>query len=770
VLKDANRAHGWRALVLVVCAIGCAAGWTRAAAAPAPSSAGTVTALLRATAQGDDMNKIQHVVFIVQENRSFDEYFGMYPGADGIPVDGSGKPTVCVPDPARSTCQRPYHDPSDVNVGGPHGLDASIADVDGGAMDGFIAQFESACKDQSGSTDDASPLTPPCGTPDVMGYKTRADIPNYWAYADNYVLQDHLFEPLGSSSEPAHLALVSGWSARCFTAGDPTSCRNEPQYVSNTPDGDPADFAWTDITYLLNRANVSWGYYVFKGNEPDCSNPDAINCVPAPQDAQTRSEWNPLPGFDTVRDAGQVHKVQTVSNFVGAARAGTLPAVSWVIPTHSVSEHPPTLVSAGEDYVTYMINQVMQGPNWDSTAIFLTWDDWGGFYDHLAPPVVDGNGFGIRLPALVISPYAKRGFIDHQTLSFDAYLRFVEDRFLGGQRLDPATDGRPDNRPNVRENAPQLGNLLKDFDFAQEPRPPLELPTAPAAQLATPLVVPKATAATGKPRPPVPLVGAAPFATSFDGSLSAGVAGIGKWILDFGDGTSASGFGTPPASLPHTYETPGTYQAVLSVHGTAGGIDKATQPITATAPVPHRPTWLTGTPIVGYTPATIDFDGSRSARGKWTITWGDGTRDVTGVDIPPAHLQHEYGAAGNYTATLTIVGPNGATTQASARTTVVDPTLPLSRTNAPAFVTATAARFHGHVGPNADAAVARFRWGTDPANLDRKTPARQMTREDDLSVDVTGLLPSTTYYYETVATNALGRSFGEIVSFTTPAS
>jgi hypothetical protein len=121
----------------------------------------------------------------------------------------------------------------------------------------------------------------------------------------------------------------------------------------------------------------------------------------------------------------------------------------------------------------------MQGPDWNSTAIFLAWDDWGGFYDHVVPPRVDINGYGLRVPGIVISPYAKRGYIDHQTLSFDAYVKFIEDDFLSGQRIDPQTDGRPDPRPDVRENMPQLGNLLADFDFSQQPRPPLILPANP---------------------------------------------------------------------------------------------------------------------------------------------------------------------------------------------------------------------------------------------------------------------------------------------------
>ena len=131
----------------------------------------------------------------------------------------------------------------------------------------------------------------------------------------------------------------------------------------------------------------------------------------------------------------------------------------------------------------------MRGPAWKSTAIFVTWDDWGGFYDHVVPPHVDQNGYGLRVPGLVISPYARKGYIDHQILSFDAYLKFIEDDFLGGQRLDPRTDGRPDPRPDVRENAKILGNLARDFDFSHKPRPPLRLPAWPKTDLIEPYQV-----------------------------------------------------------------------------------------------------------------------------------------------------------------------------------------------------------------------------------------------------------------------------------------
>ena len=228
---------------------------------------------------------------------------------------------------------------------------------------------------------------------------------------------------------------------------------------------------------------MSWGYYVVTGTEPDCENDAAVTCAPVKQSASTPGIWNPLPFFDTVKADHQLGNIQTVSNFYRAAAAGTLPAVSWVVPSGEVSEHPPAPVSYGQTYVTSLINAVMRSPDWDSTAIFLAWDDWGGFYDHVQPPRVDENGYGLRVPGIVVSPYAKQGYVDHQTLSFDAYDKFIEDDFLGGQRLDPATDGRPDPRPDVREDAKVLGNLIEDFDFSQSPRPPVVLPVHPTTTL-----------------------------------------------------------------------------------------------------------------------------------------------------------------------------------------------------------------------------------------------------------------------------------------------
>jgi phospholipase C len=440
------------------------------------------------------IHKIKHVVIIMQENRSFDSYFGTFPGADGLPMNNH-RPTVCVPDPQKRRCVRPYVDHADVNGGGPHSHRAARMDVHGGRMNGFVAAAESGRRGCLDVTDPACTLT---ATPDVMGYHTRSDIPNYWRYAKDFVLQDHMFEANSSWSLPAHLFLVSEWSAYCTVPGRPSSCRNAlttrraerppdyPPYYGGATTPTP-DYPWTDITYLLHRHHITWGYYVVSGAEPDCENPAQLSCTPVAQNSTTYGIWNPLPWFDTVRHDNQLGDVQAVDRFYSAARKGHLPAVSWVIPSGQVSEHPPAPVSAGQSYVTSLVNAVMRSPDWRSTAIFVTWDDWGGFYDHVRPPVVDRNGYGLRVPGIVISPYAKRGYIDHQSLSFDAYNKFIEDDFLGGQRLNPRTDGRPDPRPDIREDSPLLGNLVSAFDFRQRPRRPVLLAVHPRTTLTGPL-------------------------------------------------------------------------------------------------------------------------------------------------------------------------------------------------------------------------------------------------------------------------------------------
>lgn len=170
-----------------------------------------------ATAQ----TKIKHIVVIMQENRSFDHYFGTFPGANGIPMQ-NGVPTVCVNDPATKQCVKPYHDPNDINYGAAHGAPAAMAAIHNGKMNGFLLVLRGSPRGC------ADPYDPLCvngsGIPDVMGWHDAREIPNYWAYAKNFVLQDHMFEPVASWSLPDHLYMVSAWSARCSNSLNPLSC------------------------------------------------------------------------------------------------------------------------------------------------------------------------------------------------------------------------------------------------------------------------------------------------------------------------------------------------------------------------------------------------------------------------------------------------------------------------------------------------------------------------------------------------------------------
>jgi phospholipase C len=428
------------------------------------------------------IHKIQHVIVLMQENRSFDSYFGTYPGADGIPMK-NGHPQVCSHDPATHRCVYPYHDRSQRDYGGPHAASNAKADIAQGHMNGFVAQAEKGsrkfCK--------RDPFSPLCSRPNlattVMGYHTDSEIPNYWKYARNFVLQDHMFEPNYGWSLPAHLFMVSGWSAGCPDPYNAMTCHNDLKHPDHDFLATPQvpDFGWTDITYLLHKHHVSWRYYVANGTKPDCDD-DQMFCTRRTNGLQNHTTpeiWNPLPDFVTVHQDHQINDIQASSNFFTAAKQGRLPAVTFIVPNGTHSEHPPALISKGQAWVTRVVNAVMQSPDWNSSAIFVSWDDWGGFYDHVVPPTVDHSGYGIRVPGLVISPYARSGYVDHHVLSFDAYLKFIEDDFLHKARLNPQTDGRPDPRPDVRENATILGNLKNDFDFSQKPRAPLLLSSHP---------------------------------------------------------------------------------------------------------------------------------------------------------------------------------------------------------------------------------------------------------------------------------------------------
>jgi phospholipase C len=662
-------------------------GTARVVVSPAAPVASMAVAP-KSTLQG--IQKIQHVVIIMQENRSFDSYFGTFPGADGIPMS-KGVPTVCVPDPRSGQCVKPYHDTSVINNGGGHDVNNALADIDGGKMDGFIARAEQGVPVTCSGG--AKTCPPAAGSTDVMGYHTSAEIPNYWDYASHFLLNDHMFESNLGWSLPSHLGLVSLWSATCTSASNPESCTSSAGAVGvqgaiqADQDGDPttlgvdgsggANYPWTDLTWLLHRGGVSWQYFVGTGGNPDCET-DAAYCEASQLSPVLTGPWNPLPDFDDVKADGQLGNIVADAKFYPEAAAGTLPSVSWVVPVGAVSEHPDASVTAGMAYTTSLINSVMEGPDWDSTAIFLAWDDWGGFYDNVAPPDVDTIGYGLRVPAMIISPYVNAATIDHQNLSFDAYAKFIEDDFLDGQRLDPTTDGRPDSRPDVRENEPELGDIENDFNFNQPPLAPYILNTGPPWG---PVTATDQTLGTA--------TGRAPLRVAFNGSSSSDRGGhIFSWTLSYGDGTpAASGTGAPPSDLAHTYQRAGTFHATMTVTNTTGQSASTTATIEATYPPPVPV--LQVNPPGGQAPADgVAFNAAGSTDPdstitSWSINFGDGSAPVSGTGAPPdPTTTHTYSQAGDYGVTLTLTDANGATATLPYDYQV-SPALTLSTTSAP---------------------------------------------------------------------------------------
>jgi len=442
---------------------------------------------------------IKHVIIIMQENRSFDHYFGTYPGANGIPNG------TCVPlDPANQSagCVTPFHDQNDINAGGPHTAADAQFDLDDGfswaKLDGFVAAqqtgMEKSCARGPHRPRTCDPVKPGVTIHDVMGYHTADEIPNYWAYAQHFVLQDNLFEGVRSFSMPSHLDLTSEWSARCANPASVATCITSPNPLP--PSGSKVVYPWVNLFQLMDLHQVSWKYYLVSGAEPDCDD-DEMTCEPALQADGVLSFWNPAPGFASVEAQGAAYLAAhnpSLDQFLVDLKGGTLPQVAWVVPAADYSEHPPDGVTVGMEYVTSLVNAVMQSPYWNDTAIFICWDDWGGFYDHAIPPIVDRNGsatpiqgFGLRVPGLTISAWARAGLIDHQVLSLDSYATYIENLFMAGARLDPTQLGEPDRRPTIRDeltrgtypdgSTAKIGRLFTEFDFNQAPLPPLVLST-----------------------------------------------------------------------------------------------------------------------------------------------------------------------------------------------------------------------------------------------------------------------------------------------------
>jgi phospholipase C len=443
------------------------------AAAPAGPAAG-ISPETRA------LYKIKHLIFILQENRSFDNYFGTYPGADGFP-----SPLPCLPsknDPKQ--CFKPYLNHAAVNFGGPYENQYQVADIDGGKMDGFVIQRdEELNREHCGSAqphaitidEEGIPQTGTCVN-DVMGYHDGTDLPNYWKYAQNYVLYDHFYESVESWSLPAHLAIFSGWAAKCTKLDPPDVDSCASTFGGSAWTGTPKDptepYLWTDITYLLHQHDITWTAYLDHGLSEQAEGLKGVQHI-----------WDVLPGFETVNEDGELANSEVnMKQFYTDAANGALPQVTWLLPEYPDSEHPQASIGQGQAYVTKLVNAIMSGPDWSSSAIFIEYDDMGGFYDHEPPPfAIDSLGLGLRVPAMMISPYAKTGFIDHQYLSSDSYLKLIEDVFTKSRRM--STTGRPDPRPDYRDASTQLGNLDKDFNFQQNPRPPMPLSEHPMSLL-----------------------------------------------------------------------------------------------------------------------------------------------------------------------------------------------------------------------------------------------------------------------------------------------
>jgi phospholipase C len=333
---------------------------------------------------------IEHVVVLMQENHTFDNYFGTYPGADGVPAG------VCMPrDPANASagCQPSYHLPSRRTVDLAHGTDVALAALNGGKLDGFIAAQNK--RNLPGDT--------------AMGYYDGSDLPFYWNLASTSVLADRFFSSDFGGSKENHMFWVAGQSGGGTVP----------------PDG----YTFETIFDRLQAAGVDWKFYV-QNYDPSIT---FRNLTGDAQDSQTI--WVPLLNFDRfLKDPALSSRIVDVSQYHLDLAAGTLPAVAFMVPS-GASEHPPGDVAIGQVYGASQITALMQSTSWASSLFVLTWDDWGGWYDHVAPPLIDANGYGSRVPALFVSPYAPPGRIVSTTYDFTSILRFIEDNW----GLEPMT-------------------------------------------------------------------------------------------------------------------------------------------------------------------------------------------------------------------------------------------------------------------------------------------------------------------------------------------
>lgn len=323
------------------------------------SSSRSVSGAGTLAAAGIDV--IKHIVVVLQENHTFDNYFGTFKGADG----SAGK-SICIPVTSGSAaCRGPFHSqsltPADMN----HNWRSAHDDYDGGKMDAFIYSE---------------------GNEQTLCYFDGADLPHYWNAASSYVLCDRYFTSVMSESAPNHLYLVAG------TAGGLINDRV------------PSSLPFPPVFEQLDRKGISWKVYGF-------------------------TSW--YKSFQYVQSSGgSASNFAPAASFASDVSAGNLSDVSWIIGAPGGDEHPPKDVQAGQDSVAkHIVNRLGNSGYWKTLALFITWDDYGGFYDHVAPPQVDKYGYGFRVPCLVISPYAREGYVDSTVNDHTSILRFIEERY-----------------------------------------------------------------------------------------------------------------------------------------------------------------------------------------------------------------------------------------------------------------------------------------------------------------------------------------------------
>jgi phospholipase C len=393
-------------------------------------------AVASAAADPPTKTPIKHFIALMQENHSFDNYFGTYPGADGIPQH------VCQPvdrfDPSKG-CVKPFHLGDRVVEDLNHSHKVAVRQYDHGKMDGFIDGVRRA----SGKVQ-----------PNVMGHYDDRDIPYYWNIADNYVLFDRFFTSSAGGSVGNHMFWVTG------TVGNPNG-----DFVP------PNGFDMTTIFDRLEQKHVSWKFYV-QNYDP------GINLFnQAIGDRGSQVIWVPILNYRRyLLDPKLRSHIVDMDQFYKDLAHGTLPSVAYVAPSGS-SEHPPGSIQAGERFIRTIVNSIMRTQYWSSSAFMWSYDDWGGWYDHVKPPQVDKYGYGFRAPALLVSAWARRGFVNHTTLDFTSELKFIEDNW----GLEP-----------LAQRDAKANSIAGAFDFKRPPRKPVFLqatrPRPPAKEPHRPVI------------------------------------------------------------------------------------------------------------------------------------------------------------------------------------------------------------------------------------------------------------------------------------------